>query len=201
MLTALVDVASINELHARMIAAWHREEVSNPYLGFPQIVCEQLKFNFLLWHEEDKVRCPTAPALVVADAKRAIDRLNQQRNDWMERIDDWIGDRLATDDIHPQRDAMQNSETIGSIIDRLSILALRIHHLDEIASSLSAPANQVAQATQRLVIAREQHFDLSLALRTLVADIATGQRRHKTYRQLKLYNDPLFNRYLGAISS
>jgi hypothetical protein len=197
MLSALVDVPSINELHSRMIAAWHTEDVSNPYLGFPQVVCQQLSYNFLLWHEEDKVRSPAAATATIADAKRSIDRLNQQRNDWMEQIDDAVTAHLAEEAMAPMPGAPQNSESIGSIIDRLSILALRVYHLQELLQSSSATLEQHSQAAARLSVAREQHGDLSEALRALVSDIGEGRKRHKTYRQLKLYNNPLFNPYLA----
>ena len=197
MLSALVDVPSINELHSRMIAAWHTEDVSNPYLGFPQVVCQQLSYNFLLWHEEDKVRSSSASTETIAEAKRSIDRLNQQRNDWMEQIDDAVSAYLGEEGALPMPGASQNSESIGSIIDRLSILALRVYHLDELLQSPSAVPEQHRQAARRLSVAREQHGDLSEALRVLVSDIGEGRKRHKTYRQLKLYNDPLFNPYLA----
>jgi hypothetical protein len=95
-------------------------------------------------------------------------------------------------------DVPLNSESVGSIVDRLSILSLRIYHLEETLNSPTPDSQRMAKATQRLTIARDQHRDLSEALRQLVSDIDAGRKRHKTYRQLKLYNDPLFNPYLAG---
>lgn len=196
MLSALICLDEINSLHSQMIALWHAEELRNPYTGFCHIVCQQLQFNYLLWHEEDKVRSPTASLKVVAEAKRNIDRYNQQRNDWMEKIDDAITEYLVNQNVTPVAGAQQNSESIGSIVDRLAILALRIYHLEELIQSKDASVEQREQAERRLAIAAEQHHDLTAAIRLLVEEIGQGRKRHKTYRQLKLYNNPLFNPFL-----
>lgn len=197
---AVVEVSAINSLHREMIELWHREEVSNPYTGFLRVVCQQLSFNFLLWHEEDKVRAANATLEEVAFAKRKIDQLNQSRNDWMERIDDSITQTLEGLGVVAGPTKPQNSESVGSVIDRLSIMALRIFHLSELVNAESATADQRSKASARLAVALEQHSDLTLALVQLAADIASGQKRHKTYHQLKLYNDPTFNPLLGKTS-
>jgi hypothetical protein len=194
---ALVDVQAVNNLHREMIEQWHREDVANPYTGFLRIVCQQLSFNFLLWHEEDKVRASDATLEEIALAKRNIDRLNQSRNDWMERIDDAVSETLVRLAVVAEPGAPQNSESVGSVIDRLSIMALRIFHLSELAHSESASADQISKANSRLVVALEQHADLTLALEQLAHDLTLGRKRHKTYHQLKLYNDPTFNPHLG----
>src|SRR6185503_15399300 len=90
-----------------------------------------LSYNYRLWHEEDKARSPTASDAEIAQVKRAIDKLNQQRNDWIEKLDDWITEELARLHVAAPATAPQNTETLGSTIDRLSILALRIYHLIE----------------------------------------------------------------------
>jgi hypothetical protein len=198
MLGAFVDVSVISKMHKEMIAKWHGQEIANPYEGLLHVACQQLSFNFLLWHEEDKVRDPSASPTVIAEAKRKIDQLNQQRNDWIERIDDAISEHLLSVGIQAGSDVPLNSESVGSIVDRLSILSLRIYHLEETLNSPTPDSQRMAKATQRLTIARDQHRDLSEALRQLVSDIDAGRKRHKTYRQLKLYNDPLFNPYLAG---
>src|SRR3954466_15062602 len=127
----MLSLESITTLHRDCIARWHQQPIDNPYEQFLQIAGEQLSYNYRLWHEEDKARSPTASDTEIAQVKRAIDKLNQQRNDWIEKLDDWITDDLSRGNITPPTSAPQNTETLGSTIDRLSILALRIYHLVE----------------------------------------------------------------------
>ena len=197
----MLDAATITQLHRKLVIRWHAQPVDNPEAGFLAIVCQQFGFNFLLWHEEDIARSPQVPDGKIAEVKRAIDRYNQQRNDGMEKMDDWLSEELARQNIalHPQ--ATQNTETVGSVIDRLSILALRIYHLEEQRDRVDATAEHRQNATQKLAIALAQHADLSQGLSELLTDIGAGRRKHKTYRQLKLYNDPSMNPYLYQAQS
>jgi hypothetical protein len=160
------------------------------------VVCEQFKYNFLLWHEEDKARSPTASDAQIANVKRTIDRLNQQRNDWIERLDEWIADDLARRGVQTTCEAPLPTETPGSTIDRLGILALRIYHLRE---QLQRPALTAADREivgNKLYRATLQHDDLTCSAQQLADDLYGGRRRHQVYRQLKLYNDPLHNPFV-----
>lgn len=194
----MIDVNAINDLHHRMVQLWHEDDVpvENPYDGLLHVVCQQFRFNFLLWHEEDVARSPDAGDARIARVKRAIDGYNQQRNDWIERIDDWITADLQRRGIHPADDAPLNTETAGSAIDRLSILALRIYHLEEQLERLDASPDHLEKVRGRLAVCFAQQEDLSQSLAELVEDIYAGRKRHKTYRQLKMYNDPTLNPYL-----
>ncbi|MCG8584970.1 MAG: DUF4254 domain-containing protein, partial [Pirellulales bacterium] len=100
------------------VATWHDEEIKNAYDGLVATVCQQHTFNFRLWHEEDKARCPDASDTEIADVKLAIDKLNQQRNDWIEKVDDAISEKLAEVGIEPADEARFNTETPGSAMDR-----------------------------------------------------------------------------------
>ena len=93
-------------------------------------------------------------------------------------------------------DATLNTETQGSVIDRLSILALRIYHLQEQLERDDVTPEHVASVEKKLAICVIQHDDLSSALEILLKNIAAGRTRHRTYRQLKMYNDPTLNPYL-----
>jgi hypothetical protein len=192
----MIRVQDVLDLHASTVALWHHQEIRNPYHGFLQVVCEQHKFNFLLWHEEDIARSPNVTDSGIADVKRAIDRYNQQRNDWIERLDAFLIEWLARDGVAPQKGARLNTETPGSSIDRLSILALRIYHLQEQVDRTDATAEHKQKAADRLTICQTQRTDLSGALEELVAEIASGRKRLQLYRQLKMYNDPTMNPYL-----
>lgn len=192
----MIDVAQITRLHREMVIRWHHQPIDNPYHGILGIVCTQHSFNFLLWHEEDIARSPDAPDSKIAQVKRTIDRYNQQRNDWIERIDDWITEWLDQHGVRPPAGAPLNTETPGSAIDRLSILALRIYHLEEQTQRTDVSAEQIESVRRKLEICWTQHADLSRSLQQLMDDIAAGRKRHRTYRQLKMYNDPALNPYL-----
>jgi hypothetical protein len=123
-------VQGITDLQREMVVRWHQRPVDNPVEGFSELVCRQHGFNFLLWHEEDIARSPQVGDQRIAQVKRAIDRYNQQRNDGIEKLDDWLTDELARGGVVPAPEAQLNTETPGSVIDRLSILSLRIFHLE-----------------------------------------------------------------------
>lgn len=192
----MVRLEEITELHRSCVARWHAQPLDQPHAGLLGTICQQHGFNFLLWHEEDKARCPEATDGEIAAVKRAIDKLNQQRNDWIERIDDAITDELATRCILPPADAPQNTETLGSTIDRLSILSLRNYHLSEQLDRADASPAHRDSVSGKLAIAEVQLADLSRAAQQLADDLFTGRKRHRTYRQLKMYNDPALNPYL-----
>jgi len=192
----VIDLAEIVELQRNLVVRWHQQDVDNSYDGLLGIVCRQMGYNFLLWHEEDIARSPDVSDARIAQVKRAIDRYNQQRNDWIEKIDDWITDRLAELHIMSAGATPQNTETLGSTIDRLSILALRIFHLEEQRDRADASADHRQSVSRKLAIALEQLADLSRAAQELADDLFHGRKRHKTYRALKMYNDPALNPYL-----
>ena len=189
-------VADVVQMHRETVDAWHEGPLDNRYDGLLATACEQHQFNFLLWHEEDIARSPDVTDSRIATVKRAIDGYNQQRNDWIEKIDDWISGQLAALGVAVAPHATQNTETPGSAIDRLSILALRIYHMEEQTHRDDVSPAHLELAAQKLAICFAQHHDLSNSLSELTADIFAGRRRHKTYRQLKMYNDPALNPYL-----
>ena len=192
----MIDVREITKMQQESVDRWHREEISNPHAGFHQLVCEQHKFNYLLWHEEDVARSPDVGDDRIAAVKRAIDRYNQQRNDAIEKLDDWLIAELGHKSVRLQEGARLNTETPGSTIDRLSILALRLYHMQEQADRADASAEHLQKVSSRLAILREQHADLSQSLQELLDDIFAGRKRMKVYRQFKMYNDPTLNPYL-----
>lgn len=192
----MFDVQEILALHESTVALWHQEPVRNQYEGWLNLVCQQHIFNYELWHQEDIARSPDVSDQRIAEVKRAIDRFNQQRNDRIESLDDAISDMLATRNISAAADARQNTETPGSAIDRLSIMALRLYHYLEQAERTNVDDEHRARVQQRIQICRAQKADLSRSLEELRDDIFAGRKRHKTYRQMKMYNDPSLNPYL-----
>jgi hypothetical protein len=192
----MFNVDEILELQHDMVALWHQQPIVNSYEGWLQVVCQQHQYNYELWHQEDIARSRDVDDQTIAGVKRAIDRLNQLRNDWIEKLDDWITERLAEDSIVPTDTARQNTETPGSCIDRLSILALRLYHLREQLERTDVDQSHLDKVRQRLAIGEAQRRDLSQGLRELFEDLFSGKKRHRTYRQMKMYNDPTMNPYL-----
>ena len=192
----MVDVSAILGIHARLVCEWHEGPITNPFDGFDALVCQQFSFNFRLWHEEDVARSPDVTDQRIAEVKRTIDPLNQQRNDFIEKLDDWITADLERRGVVPDEDARLNTETPGSVIDRLSILALRIYHLEEEAERDDASPEHVLKVRSKLAVCFVQRDDLSQSLSDLFGELYCGQKRHKTYRQFKMYNDPSLNPYL-----
>ncbi|HAC91554.1 MAG TPA: hypothetical protein DCF63_13135 [Planctomycetaceae bacterium] len=192
----MLDVDTILLLHSSTTQQWHLQPIDNHYSLPYDLICQQHAFNFQLWHQEDRARDPNATDTEIAHVKRAIDRLNQSRNDTIEKIDDWLSDRLAEQSIEILPTARQNTETVGSVIDRLSILALRIYHYDQQLHRTDTDQPHQLMVQQRITVCHQQLKDLSGSLRELLTDIHLGRVRHRTYRQLKMYNDSSLNPYL-----
>lgn len=194
----MIDIVEIRALHESTVALWHQQPIENTYNGWLNIVCQQHIFNFELWHQEDIARSPLVSDSQIATVKRAIDRFNQARNDHIEKMDDWITEQLEGRGISPAADVRQNTETPGSAIDRLSIMALRLFHYEEQLQRDDVSEEHTQRMHIRIALCRAQKADLSQSLRELLDDILAGRKRHKTYRQMKMYNDPSLNPYLYA---
>ena len=192
----MINVKDIVTLQTETVARWHEEPIDNPYDGLQKAVCTQHQFNFKLWHQEDIARSRDVTDEKIAEVKRAIDGFNQQRNDWIEKVDDFITMMLESSGVETEQDARLNTETPGSVCDRLSILSLRIYHMQEQLEREDVDQDHLNSVIQKIAVCRLQQDELSNSLQELVDDIFAGRKRHRTYRQLKMYNDPSLNPYL-----
>jgi len=201
----MLSAEAIIELHDRLNHGWHLAPAggletaaaatnTDPIADSPWLisVANQHRANFNLWHVEDEARTPGVSDAELASVKRRIDATNQLRNDLAEELDRtllaWLQPRRL-----PNPDAPLNSESPGLIIDRLSILALKIYHTREEAERADAPPGHVERNRERLRILEEQRADLAACLDALWQNALSGSRRFKLYRQLKMYNDPHLN--------
>ncbi len=194
----MINVEHINKLQRDTVDRWHNEPIDNPFGGLEATICKQHSFNFQLWHQEDIARSRDVSDAQIAEVKRAIDGFNQQRNDWIEKVDDQITAMLKLKDITVSHDAPLNTETPGSAIDRLSIMALRVYHLREQLERTDADQQHRETVENKLAVCLMQQADLSQSLQALLNDIFAGKKKHRTYRQNKMYNDPTLNPYLYA---
>jgi hypothetical protein len=186
-LQTLVD--TIVRHHTEWTVRWH-EKPTTPEGDLPLAIVGQNHWvNFSLWHEEDVARRDDLGDDHVRRAKRNIDRCNQARNDAIERLDNWFLSQLP-----PARpDSLLHSETPGMIVDRLSILNLKVYHMRIEATRESATEEHRRKCAEKCAVLEEQLADLKNCLEELLAQLQSGARRFKIYRQLKMYNDASLN--------
>ncbi len=172
---------------------WHDDEALQPQDNsmFMQVALELHKYNYLLWHQEDIARRVDIDPATIAKVKHAIDKLNQERSDAIERIDEWL---LSNHYGHlVDYELPIRTETPGSVFDRLSILALKIFHMQEQTERNDVNQSHIDACQQKLKILLQQQRDLQESLISMTADLNNGKIRMKIYRQFKMYNDPDLN--------
>ena len=167
--------------------------IKNP---FPDGSLEQLLYaknwiDTVQWHMEDIIRDEDIDPTEALTLKRKIDSSNQKRTDLVEFIDSWFLDKYKN--ISPREDAKINSETPAWAVDRLSILALKIYHMNLEAQRESASEDHRKKCTDKLNVLLEQQKDLSEAIEQLLFDIENGKTKMKVYKQMKMYNDQSLN--------
>jgi hypothetical protein len=204
-----LSAADVIRLHDQLLAepAWPGGEASVDDPLWLWVQTNHLN-NGRLWAEEDLARRTTVADADIAANKRAIDGFNQARNDATERIDELLLLALGLVDAASARSdapvstvpegARLNSETAGSMIDRLSILALKVDAMRKQAARRDADDAHRASSRARLARLEEQRADLAACLDALLADALAGRAYFKVYRQFKMYNDPRFNPALVA---
>jgi hypothetical protein len=149
------------------------------------------------WHYEDIIRDPQIDPVAALTLKRKIDASNQDRTDMVEFVDSYFLELYAA--VNVKDNATINTESPAWAIDRLSILALKIYHMNEEVSRTDASIDHINSCQKKLDILLEQRVDLSTALDQLLDDIAKGHKYMKVYKQMKMYNDDELNPVLRAL--
>ena len=187
-----------NQIFNRVIADYHLTDdvntpIKNPYQKDTIEYSLYLKcwIDTVQWHYEDIIRDPHIDPIEALALKRRIDRSNQDRTDLVEEIDSYF--RQFYSDVVPGPGARLNTESPAWAVDRLSILALKIYHMQEQVERKDADAEHIARCKAKLNVLLEQQKDLSLAIDQLLEDISAGRKYMKVYRQMKMYNDPTTN--------
>ena len=192
-----------NKIFAQAIDDYHRyddvdHQLSNPYAEgtIDHLLYMKNWVDTVQWHLEDIIRDPQIDPVKALEIKRRIDRSNQVRTDMVEYIDSWLLDKYR--DVTPLPTARLNTETPAWAIDRLSILALKIYHMRCETERTDVDEAHRAACRKKLDVLLSQQVDLSRAIEELIEDIEAGRKYMKTYKQMKMYNDPSLNPVLYA---
>lgn len=190
--------ATANAIFQRVIDDYHVQDeidhpIENPYEGssLEHLLYLKCWIDTAQWHMEDVVRNPDIDPKDGLYWKRRIDKQNQVRTDTVEYIDSYYLTKYA--DVTPAADARINTESPAWAIDRLSILALKIYHMEQETLRTDVDKNHIDTCQQKLDILLEQRKDLSKSIDELLEDVASGQKYMKAYKQMKMYNDPSLN--------
>lgn len=182
----------LETLHRETIIRWKQGSVQLTQQGFLKIVEENHAYNYQLWHEEDKARRDDKGAEFVYHAKRNIDHFNQQRNNCMEKMDQWLQQALQPVDA-VTTDCPVNSETPGMMIDRLSILSLKHYHMALQTARQDVDDTHRMNCQSKLELIQHQRNQLLLCLTVFLQEILDKKRTFRLYHQLKMYNDKTLN--------
>jgi len=167
--------------------------IRNPFQGdsFEALLYLKNWIDTVQWHLEDIIRDPQIDPAAGIQIKRRIDKSNQDRTDTVEKMDDYFLEAFRNVKYAPG--ARINSETPAWLLDRMSILMLKIYHMKEQTERKDASIQHIAKCREKLLILEEQKTDMGQAFNELIQDIGSGTRRFKVYRQMKMYNDASLN--------
>ncbi|MEY8849435.1 DUF4254 domain-containing protein [Psychroserpens sp. XS_ASV72] len=197
--------AKANKIFKEVIEKYHEintvdQPFTNPYDKDTNLI-EHLLYrkcwiDTVQWHYEDIIRDPNIDPVAALKLKRQIDASNQDRTDMVEYIDSYFLEKYKN--VSPKADATINTESPAWGIDRLSILALKIYHMNEEATREDASDIHREACQKKLNVLLEQRVDLSTAIDTLLDDISKGDKYMKVYKQMKMYNDDELNPVLRS---
>lgn len=187
-----------NRIFNRAIEDYHRWDdvdhaMENPYASgtLDRLLYHKCWIDTVQWHLEDLIRDPAIDPVEALQLKRRIDRSNQDRTDMVEYVDSYLLEKYRG--VRPHADARLNTETPAWAIDRLSILALKLYHMARETERQDVDATHLSACRAKLEVLQAQQADLSRAIEELLEDIEAGRKYMKTYKQMKMYNDPALN--------
>ncbi|MGJ4788591.1 DUF4254 domain-containing protein [Leptospira koniambonensis] len=190
-----LESAKVVEIFKNSVTDWHKEEAlsPNPFPGssLEFLFYQKNQIDTIQWHVEDEIRRPDLPDKELVQFKRKIDALNQERTDLVEQIDDQVSAMYKSVERKPN--ARMNSETPAWLIDRMSILELKIYHMKEQTERKDVSPEHIQTCQNKLNVLLEQRTDLSKCLDELLDDLSKGDKFYKVYRQMKMYNDKNLN--------
>ena len=186
------------EVFSQSIEAYHIHDdvnfsIQNPHSkdSLEHLLYAKNWIDTVQWHLEDIIRDENINPVDALRLKRRIDASNQQRTDLVEYVDSWFLNKYENKT--PKAEATLNSETPAWALDRLSILALKVYHMQLEATRESATQEHRKACQGKLDVLLEQHKDLSLAIDQLLQNIENGNVKMKVYKQMKMYNDESLN--------
>ena len=188
-----------NKIFQDVIVKYHvKNKVDQPFENaYPKsellehLLYRKCWIDTVQWHYEDIIRDPQIDPIAALALKRKIDASNQDRTDMVEYIDSYFLEVYK--DVTPKENATINTESPAWGVDRLSILALKVYHMNEEATRTNASESHRQACQNKLNILLEQRVDLSTAIDTLLKDIEKGDKYMKVYKQMKMYNDDELN--------
>lgn len=187
-----------NKIFDAVVNDYHKVDdvdapINNPFapMTIENILYLKNWIDTVQWHLEDIIRNPEIDPIEALAIKRRIDKSNQDRTDLVERIDSYFLEKYK--DTKIKQSAVINTESPAWAIDRLSILALKIYHMQIEAEREDADKDHKVACQEKLAVLLEQRTDLSTAIDQLLTDIENGDRYMKVYKQMKMYNDPNLN--------
>jgi len=193
-----MDAKTLNQIFNNCIEDYHihdsvDQKIQNPHPGegIHHLVYHKCWIDSVQWHYEDLIRDPDIHPEDGMKLKRLIDKSNQNRTDIVEKIDDYFLNKFRN--VEEKPGALLNTESPGWVVDRLSILALKLYHMEEQVDRTDSSSELIEKSKSRLSILLEQQQDLSRSFDELINDYESGKRIMKVYRQMKLYNDPSTN--------
>lgn len=201
--TCTKEIASANSIFIQAINDYHLYDnidhpIANPYdrSSIEHLLYLKCWIDTAQWHMEDVIRNPNIEPKDALYWKRRIDKQNQIRTDTVEYIDSYFLNLYSS--TIPKSNAKINTESPAWAIDRLSILALKIYHMQEETNRKDADQAHRDNCQAKLGVLLQQRNDLSQSIEELLQDLQSGQKIMKVYKQMKMYNDPSLNPVLYA---
>ena len=206
-----IKSSEVIDICDRTLAFWHKAEkklkkadldgalavLNFKKNGLEKLVNDSAVINCFLWHLEDQARAKSFSDSFIAGIKRAIDTTNQRRNNKMEEIDATLLELLKEKLVNPRNGAKVNTETPGSVVDRLAIISLKIYHMRAQVKRKDADKEHRTKCKNKVSILIEQRSDLARSFDELLNELKKGTKKLKMYYQLKMYNDPSTNPFMN----